>query len=49
MIERIYREVRGGSWYHYPDLLRASLRLRLAPVKRGNGLGFRLVVRIKDE
>jgi formylglycine-generating enzyme required for sulfatase activity len=36
------RVFRGGSWYDFPDFLRASTRLRYTPVGRFYFLGFRL-------
>ena len=49
MIKRIYRVLRGGSWYDDPGPLRASSRGRCGPDYRLIHSGFRLVVRIKDE
>ena len=37
------RVLRGGSWDGYPQLLRASFRVRYRPVGRNYGLGFRCV------
>jgi formylglycine-generating enzyme required for sulfatase activity len=36
------RVVRGGSWHYHPQLLRSSFRSWVAPVIRGNFLGFRV-------
>ena len=35
------KEIRGGSWFYSPALLRASLRLRVVPAGRNGDLGFR--------
>ena len=48
MIEVIRQVVRGGSWFPL-CYLRASYRLRQEPLTQHLNLGFRLVVRIKDE
>jgi formylglycine-generating enzyme required for sulfatase activity len=37
-----YRVVRGGSWFFSPNDLRAASRLKLRPVLRLNGTGFRV-------
>lgn len=49
MIETIFRVVRGGSWNHYSANLRAAYRSYFPPANRCYSIGFRLVVRIKDE
>ena len=33
--------LRGGSWNLLPEFVRVSLRVRYAPVFRGNDVGFR--------
>lgn len=37
------RVLRGGSWFHNPDLCRAAYRLRITPDSRINLIGFRVV------
>jgi formylglycine-generating enzyme required for sulfatase activity len=39
----VARVVRGGSWFHYPDLARAASRNHFAPHFRIDSLGCRLV------
>jgi formylglycine-generating enzyme len=36
------RVVRGGSWFHYPQVARAADRGAIGPVRRGHVAGFRL-------
>lgn len=38
------RVVRGGSWFNFPNYVRAAFRLRVDPDIRFDDLGFRLVV-----
>lgn len=49
MIERIFSSMRGGSWSNLREFLRASLLNCFVPVDQDYRVGFRLVVRIKDE
>lgn len=43
------RVLRGGSWFDYPDYLRASLRGRNVPGLRDLNLGFRLACEVDGE
>jgi len=38
--------LRGGYWYNDAKGCRAAWRHDLAPVGRGSGIGFRVVVRL---
>lgn len=40
--EAAFRVARGGSWRLAPDVLRASIRLRVNATARGSDIGFRL-------
>lgn len=41
-----FRVLRGGSWDNAPGLVRVSMRGRLGPSSRSNGIGFRCVEEI---
>jgi len=43
-IERIYRVLRGGSWYSNARYTRSARRFNSAPGIRGNYIGFRLAL-----
>lgn len=49
MIERIFRVLRGGSWFDSPLFLRASSRSRYEPDYRLIDTGFRLVIVDKEQ
>ncbi len=38
----IFRIMRGGSWWHYPQFCRSAYRIKYEPGHRSNTLGFRL-------
>lgn len=40
-----HKALRGGSWFYFPRLLRASQRGRYVPDDRGNNVGVRCVLR----
>jgi formylglycine-generating enzyme required for sulfatase activity len=37
------RVLRGGAWENSPEVVRVSVRLRVEPANRNNGIGFRCV------
>jgi formylglycine-generating enzyme required for sulfatase activity len=39
-----YKALRGGSWFYFPGLIRASQRGRYVPDDRGNNVGLRCVL-----
>jgi formylglycine-generating enzyme required for sulfatase activity len=41
------RDIRGGSWHNYPNVLRAAIRYSLPVGMRSSSLGFR-VARMPD-
>ena len=49
MTERFFWVLRGGAWPGGPYFLRAVGRYRDWRDYQNRGIGFRLVVRIKDE
>jgi formylglycine-generating enzyme required for sulfatase activity len=43
----IYCIIRGGGWLSLARGCRASIRLNYGPDSHGNGVGFRLIKKIK--
>ena len=42
------RDLRGGSWFTSPSLVRTSARNRFEETYRSNSVGFRLVREVKQ-